>query len=88
MIDQYYIEALENIYNIDTFASHYDFIVPKLEKVKVQSNKKTKPRVQSVCKTQKRKDFKNQRHGTIQKKLEQYNLLLLFGLIQFGFQFF
>lgn len=66
MIDKYNMEALENIYNIDAFASHYDFIVPKLEKVKVQTNKKTKPRVQSVCRRpQKERILKT-------KDMEQY----------------
>ena len=41
MINQYNIEALQNIYNIDSFASHYDFIVsPTKDKVKKQTKEK------------------------------------------------
>lgn len=49
MINKFNIEALQNIYNIDSFASHYDFIVPK----KPQTIQKRKhPIVSSVQKTE------------------------------------
>ena len=64
MEDRFNIEALQNIYNIDTFASHYDFIVsPTKDKVKKQTKEK-EPIVKKelVLKTLDMKQYKKYWH--------------------------
>lgn len=59
MINQYNIEALQNIYNIDSFASHYDFIVsPTKEKVKKQTKEKEPTVKKEPLKTLDMKQYK------------------------------